>query len=135
MATHLVRPLSDLLPSTTSSSINAMSASYDLETQMPTAPATAAFHNSTRASIASSASSDITVFGTHDSRHSASNRPVSEVLPPYFEAPPAYTERGSSEPATLAMYLFKLGFCEYLISDFFDLLLTVYAQCSHHSGS
>jgi len=106
-----------------------MSASYDLEAQMPAAPASAVSYTTTRASISSSASSDITVFGTHDSRHSTS-RPVSEVLPPYFEAPPAYTARGSSEPATLAMYLFKLGFCEYflhstLVECYTDILSSV----------
>ncbi|KAJ3716100.1 hypothetical protein F5878DRAFT_655589 [Lentinula raphanica] len=33
-----------------------------------------------------------------------------ETLPPYLEEPPAYSSSGSSEPITLAMYLFKFGF-------------------------
>ncbi|KAF9063073.1 hypothetical protein BDP27DRAFT_1232731 [Rhodocollybia butyracea] len=33
---------------------------------------------------------------------------------PYIEEPPAYSSSGSNEPVTLAMYLFKFGFCDIL---------------------
>jgi len=47
---------------------------------------------------------------THDSRHDENN---TEVLPPYVEESnlPEYTPY--AEPVTLAMYLFKFGFCKF----------------------
>jgi hypothetical protein len=47
---------------------------------------------------------------THDSRHDGNN---AEVPPPYVEDsnPPEYTPY--AEPVTLAMYLFKFGFCKF----------------------
>lgn len=48
---------------------------------------------------------------THDSRHDESNM---EGLPPYVEEEsnlPEYTPY--AEPVTLAMYLFKFGFCKF----------------------
>ena len=47
---------------------------------------------------------------THDSRHDENN---TEVLPPYVEESnlPEYTPY--AEPITLAMYLFKFGFCKF----------------------
>jgi hypothetical protein len=71
--------------------------------------------------------SPIDNFGTHESEHD--KRPLStssEVLPPYFEAPPEYSTRGSNEPATLAMFLFKFGFCK-----FFFILSYIYIILTH----
>jgi len=63
--------------------------------------------------------------GTHESRHDqAGNYCDDEALPAYYEAPPAYTQTGSNEPVTLAMYLFKFGFCEY------SCLLRIYSTGS-----
>ena len=47
---------------------------------------------------------------THDSRHDEHN---TDILPPYVEesALPEYTPY--AEPVTLAMYLFKFGFCKF----------------------
>jgi hypothetical protein len=52
----------------------------------------------------------------HDRRISADvdlelGLPIDEPLPPYVE-PPEYTSK-NEDPATLAKYLFKFGFCEY----------------------
>lgn len=46
---------------------------------------------------------------THESRHDQSN---AEVLPPYVDDLPPYT-RTAPEPVTLAMFLFKFGFCTF----------------------
>lgn len=64
--------------------------------------------------------------GTRDSRHDemhlsspVDDASTSDVLPPPYEhsvLPPAYTQ--VSDQPTLAMYLFKFGFREYLFVDF-----------------
>ena len=52
--------------------------------------------------------------GTQDSRHDAVHEPMQQDAPPPYAAdPPAYTPK--PEFPTLAMYLFKFGFREYLI--------------------
>ena len=59
----------------------------------------------------------LSLAGTRDSRHDESRQATlvePEALPPSYEdslEPPAYTQV-SGQP-TLAMYLFKFGFCEY----------------------
>ena len=52
---------------------------------------------------------------TQDSRHDENN---TEVLPPYVEEShlPEYTPY--AEPVTLAMYLFKFGFCKFFFFPF-----------------
>lgn len=72
---------------------------------------------------------------TSESRHD--QRISAEVLPPYFEAPPAYQKKASSEPATLAMYLFRFGFCKFSLHRYLFFIVTYHraSQCSHHSGS
>lgn len=60
---------------------------------------------------------------THESRHDSYATPSripmaldGEAPPPYADAtePPAYSS-APAEPVTLAMYLFKRGFCEHCI--------------------
>lgn len=61
---------------------------------------------------------------THDSRHDENNN--MEVPPPYVEESnlPEYTPY--AEPVTLAMYLFKFGFCK-----FYPFLFLSTIQCIH----
>jgi hypothetical protein len=63
---------------------------------------------------------------TQESRHDGRSRASSIMIPADVEALPAYAEDDDSlpeytphaEPVTLAMYLFKFGFCEYSLSLF-----------------
>jgi hypothetical protein len=63
---------------------------------------------------------------TQESRHDSRSRASSIMIPADVEALPAYAEDDDSlpeytphaEPVTLAMYLFKFGFCEYSLSLF-----------------
>lgn len=109
--------------------LNTMSTSYivDLEAQtingshlpLPPTPIVVAA-GSSRPAVPTEARNPLDDFfgytlshsSTHESRHD--QRISAEVLPPYLEAPPAYQKKASSEPATLAMYLFKFGFCTFL---------------------
>jgi len=82
---------------------------FDLEAQTSTAiaaPSSVSVTQNTRAFSAADLS------GTRESRHDQHSSYDDEALPAYFEAPPAYSRTGSTEPITLAMYLFKFGFCE-----------------------
>ena len=47
---------------------------------------------------------------THDSRHDENN---TDILPPYVEESPLPEYTPYAEPITLAMYLFKFGFCKF----------------------
>ena len=106
----------------------------DIEAQLPQ-PTAARAHSARSASVVeepvdpvdvffgvsrSSPRSSITLIGTRDSRHDEVRRSTTvdvEALPPSYEdsvEPPAYTQ--VSDQPTLAMYLFKFGFCEYLLT-------------------
>lgn len=75
----------------------------------------------------------------HDCRFSVSSNKEDD-LPLYSDvealAPPSYSQRGHKEPVTLAMYLFKFGFCEYspLFTYKKNSFLPLFSQCSRHSG-
>ena len=92
--------------------------------QLPTPPAALTHAPRTRAADADERTNAIDDFfgassarGTQDSRHDALALPVrhDDAPPPYSYSsePPAYTRY--AEHPTLAMYLFKFGFREYLI--------------------
>ena len=82
--------------------------------------------------------------GTRDSRHDevrlsspVDDASMSDTLPPPYEhsvLPPAYTQ--VSDQPTLAMYLFKCGFCEYPLLVFAHCIDTDHpaSQCSLCSG-
>lgn len=77
--------------------------------------------------------------GTQDSRHD-DRRPVVVYQddvppPPYAEASdlPAYT--AVAEPPTLAMYLFKFGFCKYVLAPCHLTRSNPLLQCFRSSGS
>lgn len=71
---------------------------------------------------------------TRESRH---DRRISVELPAYAEVdsmpPPQYAVK--DEPLTLSMYLFKFGFCEYILLFDLNHILNCTFQYSHHSGS
>ena len=101
---------------------------HDLEAQLPAPPAALTRSPRTRGSDTTNAIDDFfgasSSRGTQDSRHDAPALPVhhstsdteSDAPPPYSccAEPPAYTRH--AEHPTLAMYLFKFGFREYLVS-------------------
>ena len=110
---------------------------HDLEAQLPAPPAALTRSPRTRGSDTTNAIDDFfgasppssprrvrntSLSGTRDSRHDevrlsspVDDVSMSDALPPPYEhsiSPPAYSQ--VSDQPTLAMYLFKFGFCEYL---------------------
>jgi hypothetical protein len=113
--------------SSTPSSLASVSYNVDIEAQntnataLPSAPMPMLTHEvRTPARVAGPIDPMDDFFGytlsttrTQDSRHDENN---TEVLPPYVEESnlPEYTPY--AEPVTLAMYLFKFGFCKFFFS-------------------
>ena len=52
---------------------------------------------------------------TRESQHDSHPSLAGDILPPPYADPelPAYSTEPNTEPITLAMYLFKFGFCTY----------------------
>ena len=98
------------------------SASIDLEAQVAFPAPTRVMPDSSRTAPVAPVNPTDELFGytfsssprTRDSRHDSVRMSISDVPPPYVEESdvPAYTLH-APEPMTLAMYLFKFGFCTF----------------------
>ncbi|PPQ86526.1 hypothetical protein CVT25_007177 [Psilocybe cyanescens] len=133
-------------PIQSTSSSAASTSNLDLEAQRPTTPVPVLTHTTwtpppmrmldpmdeqfgyTFSAAASSSP-------THESRHDAtrSRQSMSDIPPPYAEESaiplPEYTLH-APEPVTLAMFLFKFGFC-----TFFSILNATQNSMTHHISS